>query len=312
MSRQSHLTCGDVTLYPSYLACLRQSPTSMAATPASRHANSGAVKCFNNSRGTISYRPFRIASSAGDFVTRSSLCLACSLTYSSLFESVTVFLDPPGTNSVSTRLRLIDPFDPPSSPVRSTTDRAFVSGFSGNPSVFATATSTARATHVVRARRSTRNSDSSIARARSACMDPLFHIVSFECSICRTQCVIRVIIGTSDGFRVSDRVALAYGSVGSVSSSPDPSPSSSNSEVDEKPGTTVSSSSTEKDRHRFSTPLSMSRTIPMLLATSGAISSRSSHPAGLPSIPFRNALEKDTGNGDWCNTQYPKIHPSAP
>ena len=139
-------------------------------------------------------------------------------------------------------------------------------------------------------------------------MDPLCHIVSFECSICRTQCVIRVIIGTSDGFRVNARVALAYGSVGSISSSPDSSSNLSNSQ----PETTVSSSSTEKDRHRFSTPLSMSRTIPMLLATSGAISSRSSHPAGLPSIPFRNALEKDTGNGDWCNTQYPKIQPSAP
>ena len=138
-------------------------------------------------------------------------------------------------------------------------------------------------------------------------MDPLRHIVSFEWSICRTQCVMRVIIGTSDGFRVSDRVALAYGSVGSVSSS-----SSSSNSSNSQPGTTVSSSSTEKDRHRFSTPLSMSRTIPMLLATSGAISSRSSHPAGLPSIPFRNALEKDTGNGDWCKTQYPKIQPSAP
>mmetsp|Transcript_10352 Transcript_10352/g.42871 ORF Transcript_10352/g.42871 Transcript_10352/m.42871 type:complete len:267 (+) Transcript_10352:555-1355(+) len=266
----------------------------MAATPPRRHANSGAVKCFRSSRGTILSRPCRTASIAADFVTRSSLCLAWSLTYLSLLKSVTVFLEPPGTSSVSVRVvvaAVVVVATPPAfssdvDVVRSTTSSllALVAG-RGRPSVFATATSTARVSQSVLLLRSTRYSDSSIVRTLSTCMLPDRQSEACAWSCWRTQCAIRFSIGLSDGFCSSRRHDHR------ISGS---SLSLSSSSFNDSAGSVVSSSSTENVRQRFSTPPFMSRTVSKLLATSGAISSRSSHAVALPRIPLRNALEKDT------------------
>ena len=288
----------------------------MAATPPRRHANSGAVKCFRSSRGTISSRPCRTASIAADFVTRSSLCLAWSLTYLSLLKSVTVFLEPPGTSSVSVRVVVAAVVVVVATPpgfssavdvVRSTTSSllALVAG-RGSPSVFAVTNSTARVSQSVLLPRSTRYSDSSIVRTLSTCMLPDRQSETCAWSCWRTQCAIRFSIGLSDGICSSRRHDHQIsGSSFSLASS------SSSRSSNDSAGSVLSSSSTENVRQRSSTPPSMSRTLSKLLATSGAISSRSSHAVALPRIPLRNALEKDTGNGDWCNTQYPNSQPRA-
>ena len=228
----------------------------MAATPPRRHANSGAVKCFRSSRGTISSRPCRTASIAADFVTRSSLCLAWSLTYLSLLKSVTVFLEPPGTSSVSVRV------------VRVVVARLLRSSSSRRPPP--------------RPRRGpgAAPATTSTARVSSCCVTPASFVRSRTATTWRT---LSLVLSHHDA-RLVVVLESSNDSAGSV----------------------LSSSSTENVRQRSSTPPSMSRTVSKLLATSGAISSRSSHAVALPRMPLRNALEKDTGNGDWCNTQYPK------